>query len=271
MDGERLRTRVEAGIAEVVLARAAKRNAMDGPFFEALPATFRALGADPSVRAVLLVGEGEHFTAGLDLGWAAGQFAPAADAGRWGEKQLRLIQWLQDAVSAVEACRVPVVAAIHGGCIGAGVDLVSACDIRVASADAWFQIAEIDLAITADLGTLQRLPHIIPGGVARELALTGRKMAAEEALRWGLVSRVEADRGAAVSAGREIAATLAAKPPLAAIGTKRILNEARGRTVADSLQATALYNAAALNSLDLAEAMRSRAAKEAPRFADLEG
>lgn len=274
MESGRVAVAVAGGIAHVELARPEKMNAMDGAFFERLGDTFRALGSDPAVRAVVLSGQGKHWTAGLDLGYAAQQFAPVlvdgrADAGRWAEKQLREIAWLQAAFNAVEEARPPVVAAIHGGCIGAGVDLASACDLRVCSADAWFQIAEIDVGITADLGTLQRLPHLIPGGIVREMALTGRRMNAREARRWGLVTHVAADREGAISAAMSVAAKIAAKSPVAAAGTKRALNHARGRSVEDGLRDTALWNAATLANADVGEAMRARRAKEAPRFADL--
>ena len=271
MAATRIACEVANGIAHVQLARPGKLNAMDGDFFAQLGDTFRALSADPAVRAVVLSGQGRHFTAGLDLAYAAAQFAPQADAGRWAEKQLRDIAWLQAAVNAVEEARPPVIAAVHGGCIGAGVDLVSACDIRVCSADAFFQVAEIDVGITADLGTLQRLPHLIPGGVVRELALTGRRMGAAEALRWGLVTEVLPTQEAAVEAATALAATIAAKSPIAAAGTKRSLNRSRGRSVEDALRDVALWNAATLANADVAEAMRARRSGEPAAFGDLAG
>lgn len=270
----RIVSAVADGIAHVEIARPDKLNAMDGAFFQALGDTFRKLATQPAVRAVVLSGQGRYFTAGLDLAYAAGQFAPVvvngqADAGRWAEKQLRDIGWLQAAVNAVEEARVPVVAAVHGGCIGAGVDLICACDIRVCSADAFFQIAEIEVGITADLGTLQRLPHLIPGGVVRELALTGRRMEAAEALRWGLVTQVLPTREAAIDAARAVAATIAAKSPIAAAGTKRSLNMSRGRSLEEGLRDVGMWNAATLANADLAEAMRARRGGDAPLFGDL--
>jgi enoyl-CoA hydratase len=163
-----------------------------------------------------------------------------------------------------------VVAAIHGGCIGAGVDLASACDIRIASADAFFQVAEVDVAITADLGTLQRLTHLIPEGVVRELTYTGRKMGAEEALRRGLVNRVEADREATIAAALELARTIAAKSPLAVAGAKLSLNYSRGRPVEEGLRHVALWNAGTLISADLTTAIQARTAKTQPSFGDLD-
>lgn len=276
MEATRIVSATADGVAHAEIARPDKLNAMDGAFFQGLGDTFRALGEDPAVRAVVLSAQGKHFTAGLDLAYAAGQFAPVLvkgqpDAGRWAEKQLRFVLWLQAALTAVEECRAPVVAAIHGGCVGAGVDLAAACDIRVCSADAFFQIAEIDVGITADLGTLQRLPHLIPGGVVRELALTGRRMEADEALRWGLVTQVLPSREEAVAAASALAARIAAKSPLAAAGTKRSLNMSRGRSVEEGLRDVAVWNAGTLNTADIAEAMRARMARETPVFGDLAG
>jgi len=185
MGSDRIAVEVSKGVAHVEMARPEKFNAMDKEMFAAIGDALRALGRDPAVRAILLSGQGRHFTAGLDLEYAARQFPATQDPGRAAEARLRHIEWLQDAFGAAEAARAPVIAAIHGGCIGAGVDLASACDLRVASADAFFQIAEIDVAITADLGTLQRLGYLIPQGVLRELTYTGRRMGAEEAARYG--------------------------------------------------------------------------------------
>src|SRR5436853_910684 len=149
MGSERVAIRRDGGVAHVELAREGKFNAMDREMFEAIGEAFRSLGADPTVRAVLLSGRGRHFTAGLDLQYAASQFPPTDDPGRAAEARLRHIKWLQDAFTAAEEARPPVIAAIHGGCIGAGVDLATACDIRLASADAFFQVAEADVAIPA--------------------------------------------------------------------------------------------------------------------------
>jgi len=269
MSGDRIQLRVEEGVAHVELARPDKLNAMDRDMFAAIGDAFRALGRDPAVRAILLSGQGKHFTAGLDLEYASRQFPPSNDPGRAAEARLRHIEWLQDAFSAVEAARAPVIAAIHGGCIGAGVDLASACDLRVASADAFFQVAEVDVAITADLGTLQRLGYLLPHGVLRELTFTGRRMAADEAARYGLVNRVEADREAAHAAALDLARNIAAKSPLAVAGAKRSLNHSRGRPVEEGLRDVALWNAAALVSADLTEAVRARLGKTEPSFGPL--
>ena len=270
MGSERIAVSHEGGVAHVELAREDKLNAMDADMFGAIGETFRALTDDSKVRAVLLTGRGKHFTAGLDLQYAASQFSPASDPGRGAEARLRHILWLQNAFTAVEQARAPVVAAIHGGCIGAGVDLVTAADIRIASADAFFQVAEVDVAITADLGTLQRLTHLIPEGIVRELAYTGRKMGAEEALRLGLVNRVEANREAAVAAAAEMARMIAAKSPLAVAGAKLSLNYSRGRPIEEGLRHVALWNAGTLLSADLGAAIQARAGKTEAKFGDLD-
>ena len=269
MAAERVQVRIEEGVAFVELARPDKLNAMDREMFAAIGDTFRALGRDPAVRAILLSGQGRHFTAGLDLDYASRQFPPTDDPGRAAEARLRHIEWLQDAFSAVEAARTPVIAAIHGGCVGAGVDLAAACDLRIVSADAFFQVAEVDVAITADLGTLQRLGYLIPHGLLRELTFTGRRLGADEAARYSLANRVEADRDAAVAAALALARTIAAKSPLAVAGAKRSLNHSRGRPVEDGLRDVALWNAAALVSADLAEAVQARLGKTEPRFGPL--
>jgi len=270
MGSDRIAVGIEGGVAHVELARPDKFNAMDKDMFAAIGDAFRTLGRDPAVRAILLSGRGRHFTAGLDLEYAARQFPANQDPGRAAEARLRHIEWLQDAFGAAEAARAPVIAAIHGGCIGAGVDLAGACDLRVASADAFFQIAEVDVAITADLGTLQRLGYLIPQGVLRELAFTGRRMGAEEAARYGLVNRIEADRDATIAAALELARTIAAKSPLAVAGAKKSLNHSRGRTIEEGLRDVALWNAATLVSADLTEAIRARLGKTEPSFGPLD-
>ena len=270
MGSERIAVRIEDGVARVELARPDKFNAMDEEMFAAIGDCFRTLGRDGAVRAILLSGRGKHFTAGLDLDYASRQFTPNADPARAAEARLRHIQWLQECFSALEAARAPVIAAIHGGCIGAGVDLAAACDLRVASADAFFQVAEVDVAITADLGTLQRLGYLIPHGVLRELAFTGRRMGAEEAARFGFVNRVAADRETALAAGMELARAIAAKSPLAVTGAKKTLNHSRGRPVEAGLRDVALWNAATLVSADLTEAIKARLGKTEPSFGPLE-
>ena len=270
MESERIAVSIEGGVAHVEFVREAKLNAMDGPFFDALGKTFRRLGSDEAVRAVVVSARGKHFTAGIDLQYAAGQFAPPTDPGRGAEARLRHIHWLQDSFNAVAECRAPMIAVVHGGCIGAGVDFASACDLRVASAEAYFQVAEVDVAITADLGTLQRLTHLIPEGVVRDLTYTGRRMDAEEAARLSLVNRLLPSRDEAIAAGLEIARTIAAKSPLAVAGAKLSLNYSRGRPVEDGLRQVAMWNAATLGTTDLMAAVEARLSRTTPAFPPLD-
>jgi enoyl-CoA hydratase/carnithine racemase len=270
MESQRIEVTRDGGVAHVELARPDKFNAMDHAMFEAIGETFRSLGTDSAVRCILLSGRGRHFTAGLDLQYAASQFPPSTDPGRAAESRLRHIRWLQEAFSAVEEARPPVIAAIHGGCIGAGVDLVTACDIRMAAEETFFQVAEVDVAITADLGTLQRLTHLLPGGVVRELAYTGRRMASEEAVWLGLLNRSLPDRDSVIAAGLQLAHVIAAKSPLAVAGAKMSLNYSRGRTVEEGLRHVAMWNAGALVSADLSSAIQARLSKTTPEFGDLD-
>lgn len=188
--------------------------------------------------------------------------------GRTREALRRVILDLQDTLTSLERCRKPVLAAIHGGCIGGGIDLVTCADMRYASSDAYFTIKEIDIGMTADVGTLQRLPKLVGEGIVRELAYTGRKFDAQEAKEMGLVNRVFESREALYAGVHEIAATIAAKSPLSIRGTKEMITYARDHSVADSLNYIATWNAAMLMSQDLTEAMMSNMAKKAPSFKD---
>lgn len=267
---DRIHVTRDDNVALVELARPDRLNAMDGDMFAAIGETFRTLGTDPAVRAIVLAAQGRHFTAGIDLEYVGSQFPPVTDAGRAAEARFRHIEWLQALFTAVEQARVPVIAAVHGACVGAGVDLIAACDIRVAATDAYFQIAEVDVAITADLGTLQRLGYLIPHGIVRELTYTGRKLGAEEAARIGLVNGLAADRDAALEAAMDLARTIAAKSPLAVAGAKRSLNYSRGRTVEEGLRDVALWNAGTLLSADLGAAVQARLTKQVPAFGPLD-
>lgn len=269
MGGKRIAVERSGGVAHVALAREDKANALDREMFEALGEALGTLGRAADVRAILLSGRGRHFTAGLDLDYASRQFAAQEDPGRAAEARLRHIEWLQQAFGAAEQARVPVIAAIHGGCIGAGVDLASACDLRVAARGAFFQVAEVDVAITADLGTLQRLGYLLPQGLVRELAFTGRRMPAEEAERFGFVNRIADSRDGAIAAGLEIARTIAAKSPLAVAGAKRSLNYSRGRPVEEGLRDVALWSAATLLSHDIGIAIGARRTGADPEFGPL--
>lgn len=248
------------GVAVVHLMGPGRGNMMGTAFWDELPRVFAALDADETVRAVVLAGAGNHFSTGLDvqevLGPWLGKLGPGATSTAAQRSEfLVLVKALQDAVTAVAACRKPVIAAVHGWCIGGGVDLISAADVRLASADAQFSIREARLAIVADVGSLQRLRGIIGEGQLRELALTAKDIGAQRAEKIGLVNDVFADPDELMAAALEMAAEMAANSPLAVAGTKAVLNEGREEDIARGLRHVALWNSSFLHSEDLIEAV----------------
>jgi enoyl-CoA hydratase len=256
-------------VATLWLDNPGRRNAMGRAFWRDLPVLVQELSDDPAVRAIVIAGRGPHFTTGLDLTAFGGSLAP--DGGERSEAASRLaflreVKRMQASISAVADCPKPVIAAVHGYCLGGGVDLITACDIRLAAADAIFSIRETRIAITADVGTLQRLPGIVGRGHVAELAFTGRDISAARAQAIGLVNDVYPDAAAVLAAARALAAEIAANSPLVVLGTKAVLRAGEGRSVAEGLDYVAVWNAAFLKSNDLAEAMAAFVEKRAPRF-----
>lgn len=257
-------------VATLWLDRPEQRNAMGPAFWNDLPMAMAELDDDADTRVVVLAARGRHFTAGLDLVGMAGDLtsgggtgsSPAARATRF----LATVTRLQRSITSVEKCSKPVVAAIHGACIGGGIDLITACDIRLCAADATFSVRETRLAMVADVGTLQRLPRIVGRGHAAELALTGRDIGAERAMAIGLVNDVLADVDALHAAARRLADEIAANSPLAVQGTKHVLQACEDRTVDQGLDYVAVWNAAFLVSDDLTEAMTALFEKRPPTF-----
>lgn len=264
-----LQVDLEGAIAEVTLLGPAKGNAMGPDFWRELPLVFGALDADPRVRAIVLTGSGAHFSYGLDLPAMMGGWAPllAGDALAGPRTEFHQeVRRLQEAVSSIAECRKPVIAAVSGWCVGGGVDVISAADIRLASADAKFSVREVKVAIVADLGSLQRLATIVGEGHVRELALTGKDVDAARAEKIGLVNDVYPDRETLLAEAREVAADIAANPPLVVQGTKQVLAAGTERQVADGLRYVAAWNAAFLPSRDLAEAVQAFLERRAPEF-----
>lgn len=255
---------IDGSVAWLTLSRPEKRNTMGMAFFEDLPKHFARFDADENIRAVIVAAEGNSFTAGLDLMEAGSLLGDSSARGR--DILQRKITELQQSITAIELCRKPVIAAIHGHCIGGGVDMISACDIRLAAADAVFSIRETRLAIIADLGTLQRLPHIIGDGHFRELAYTGRDFTADEALSMGFVNRVLPDSSALREAAAGLAADIAANPPLTVQGIKDVILYNRENGVYPGLRYVAQKNAAALPCDDLMEAVAAFMEKRQPVF-----
>ncbi len=274
MDFETLEITFDGPVACVALNRPDKLNAMNGTMFSEIGEAFRWLGNKDGVRAVVLSANGKHFTAGLDLkesGSVLGQTGGGAadDPARVREKLRRHILHLQDCFTALEDCRAPVIAAIHGACVGGGIDLISACDMRIASQDAWFAIQEINVAIVADVGTLQRAPYLLPQGILRELAMTGRKFKAEEASKYGFVNSIEADQATAIEAAMTLAREIASKSPLAVAGTKAVLNHSRDHTVRDGLDYVATWNSGQLLGEDLLKAATAALTRSDVEFSDI--
>jgi enoyl-CoA hydratase len=263
---------VENGVAAIQFNRPERANALHRTLWNELRSAMRAVDALPEARVVVLSGAGAHFCAGIDLGLLddlrAAMAGAGGCAGRAREAMREFVLDVQDVVNSVERCRKPVLAAVHGACIGAGVDLIAACDMRYCAADAYFSVKEIDLAIVADVGTLQRLPRLIGDGQARELAYTGRKVDGAEAAALGLVNRCYESREALQRGVDEIALTIAAKSPLAMRGTKEMLVYAQDHSVADGLNYVATWNAAMLLSNDLDEAVSAAQQKRAAQFRD---
>ena len=270
MNLETLTISLQDHIATVRLNRPEKANAMNATMWQDLRKAFRWVDETPEARVAILQAEGKLFTAGIDLQMMMGlgpQIQNECD-GRTREALRRVILELQDDLTSLERCRKPVLAAIHGACVGGGIDLITCADMRYCSADAYFIIKEIDIGMTADVGTLQRLPKLIGEGMARELAYTARKLGAEEAREIHLVNRVFESREALYAGVREIAASIATKSPLSVRGTKEMITYARDHSVADGLNYIATWNAAMLMSKDLSEAMMANSAKRAAVFKD---
>ncbi|MGA2930490.1 MAG: crotonase/enoyl-CoA hydratase family protein [Acidimicrobiales bacterium] len=266
-------------VATLWLDRPEARNAMGMDLWRDLPRAMAALTGDTTVRVVVIAAKGPHFSVGLDLKTMGGLLAGGGDtsaaaggstsaasmAARARGARTEVLR-LQDSITAVARCSKPVIAAVHGYCIGGGVDLIAACDIRLASADAVFSVREAKMAIVADLGSLQRLPAIISAGHVAELAFTGKDISAERAKEIGLVNDVAADTEGVLKAAGSLAAEIASNSPIAVQGTKAVLAANEGRTVAEGLDYVATWNAGMLASDDLTEAVTAFMEKRTPKF-----
>ena len=270
LDSTFLKVERDGPVARILLNRPDKANSMTPDFWADMPRVVDALARDETVRCAIVAGEGKHFTGGMDLAAFAslvGLFEK--EPGRAAYAMRDLILSLQNAFSALERARFPVVAAVHGACVGAGIDLITACDLRIASADAYFSVEEIHIGMAADVGTLQRLPKLIAPAVAAELAYSGRRFQADEAKAIGLVSAVHPDKEAVMVAANEMAHEIAKRSPLAVAGIKRNLAYARDHSVADGLDYIATWNAGMLRPGELMAAVQAKMTKQQAEFADL--
>jgi enoyl-CoA hydratase len=264
------------GIAHITLSRPEKRNSMIPAFWDELPEAVRMLDKDGETRVIVLSSTGPHFTAGLDLG----TFSQVAGDTGAGDNEIHQqasrglgfyhnVKRMQDCFTALEQARVPVLAAIQGGCIGGGVDMVSACDMRYCTRDAYFTIYEIRIGMTADVGTFPRIMNLLPEGIVRELAYTGRRMSADEAKSYGLVNHVYESHEAMLDAVMTIARDIADKAPMAIFGLKNIVTYARDHSTTDTLDYIGIWNASMLQQSEIMEAMTAKQTGKPGNFAPL--
>lgn len=260
---------VNEHIAIVTVQGPGKGNAQGPDFWRECPEVFAELDRDERVRVIVLRGKGSTFSYGLDLIAMAGDLGPLLSMEVGAQERLKLldvIHSMQGGPRAVARCRKPVIAAVHGWCIGGALDLLSACDVRVCSAGARFSLREVKVAMVADVGSLQRLPHIIGEAATRELALTGRDIDAQRALQLGLVSQVFADDDALFLGALQLARDIAHNPPLVVQGIKRVMNDRIDGDIEAGLRHVAVWNAAFLASVDLQEALAAFVEKREPRY-----
>ena len=268
-------------IAHIVLSRPEKLNSMNPAFWDELPQIVADIDDNARARVIVISSTGPHFTAGLDLDSFLASDSESADADKAantpdpkrhrikGERFYQNVKRMQKTFNCLEDSRVPVLVAIQGGCIGGGVDFATACDMRYASAEAFFTIYEINIGMTADVGTFPRLVKLIPEGIVKELAYTGRRMSAQEAKDVGLVNHVYETQADMLAGVMEIAKEIASKAPLAIYGCKRMINYSRDHNTADGLDYISIWNASMLQSEEMVEAISAKAEKRDGDFVSL--
>jgi enoyl-CoA hydratase len=263
---------INNSIAHIRFNRPEKRNSMNEDFWTMFPKEVEELDDSGEIRTLIVSSTGPHFSAGIDLSMFKDDIVENETDNEMGRSRgyfLQQLRFLQNAVSCLEAARFPVVTAVQGGCIGGGIDLITAADIRICTKDAFFLIEEINVGLAADIGTIQRLPKIIPAGIAREWTMLGEKVSADRAKEVGLVSSLHDNHEEMMKNAFEIAEKLASKTPLAMWVTKETLNYSRDHTVKESLENVALWNAATLHKEDVMSTMMSKMQKKKPEYRNL--
>ncbi len=261
---------ISDAIAHICLKRGDELNTMTPEFWRELPEIIGTIDANATARVIVLSAQGRHFSAGMDLAAFAGLASDEGEeVGRVQARLMRSIQKLQRSFTCLEQSRIPVVVAIQGACIGAGLDMVCACDMRYCTRDAFFTIHEINLGMTADVGTFPRLTKLLPDGPLRELAYTGRKLEAGKAGHFGFVNEVFENHEEMMEAVMQTAREIAAKSPLAIWGSKEMITYARDHTTADSLRHVATWQAGMLQEEDVREGLSAQIEKRQAEFDDL--
>ena len=257
-------------IAHISMCRPDEFNSMNKAFWSELPSLIEKISDEASARVIVLSAQGKHFCAGMDLAnFGQANEKPKAHLGMRKESGYRMTIDLQHTISCLEKSRIPVIAAIQGACVGGGVDLATATDFRFCTKDAFFCIQEINIGMAADVGTLQRLPRLIPEGIVRELAYTGRKFLPEEAVKFGLVNNIYESTEEMMEAVMIVAKEVASKGPLAITSTKEMLNFSRDHSIKDSLNYVALWNTAMSINDEMSVALKAKVEKKEPKFEDL--
>ncbi|MEH6698241.1 MAG: enoyl-CoA hydratase-related protein [Brevundimonas sp.] len=259
----------DGAVAHLRLSRPEASNALDMRFWRGLGPALKDLDAGGDVRALVLSGEGRNFCAGMDISVFSDGAILGTDTAAERQAFHQAARDLQDALSVLERVRFPVIAAVQGACVGAGLDMIAACDLRLAAEGAYFRIEEINIGMMADVGSLQRLPRLLPEGVVRELAYLGTSLTSDRAERLGFVNAVLPDADSVLAAALEMAHGIAAKAPLAISGSKAAITYARDHTVADGLEWAAVMQGSIWNTADILGAIQARATKGTPAFADL--
>ena len=259
------------GIAHLRFSRPDKFNSFTPEFWRELPHAINDISNDARARVIVLSAEGKHFTAGMDISvfMSGGLDAPPDNREIEAEAFRHHLKGLQETFSVLENARQPVLAAIQGGAVGAGVDLSTACDCRYASADAFFCVQETAIGMTADVGTFPRLAKVIPEGWARQMSYTAERLPAAKAKEIGLVNEVFEDHEALLDGVIKIAEKIAGNSPLAVTGCKRMINYARDHTTADALDYVGVWNAGMLSTDAIKESYIAKSEKRAPDFPDL--
>ena len=263
---------INNSIAHIRFNRPEKRNSMNEDFWNLFPKEVEGLDDSGEIRALIVSSTGPHFSSGIDLNMFKDDVVEEQSENELGRSRgyfIQQLKYLQNAANCLEAARFPVITAIQGGCIGGGIDLITAADIRLCTKDAFFIIEEINVGLAADIGTLQRLPKIIPAGIAREWAMMGEKVSADRAKEVGLVSSLHDNQEGMLESAFEIAEKLVSKTPLAMWVTKEVLNYSRDHSVKEGLDNVNLWNAATLHKEDVMTTMMSRMQKKKPEYKNL--